>query len=327
MPVQYSLPGATNLALRSRGSMSLDIRAERGAGVSPSASPKTADDQMAAAMRASRLQEFLRGRREFLDLSQEEVAARLQLTARAYGTWERGRIKEWTDAKLFALAEALEMTGYQVTRLFQLAVEREPGPNLRDVPVQSVLRSPGIRAFLHDYEVLMNAVSLPTFLIDHHWNVIRSNQAYQELFQGLPAHPTAMPDINFLRFGLFHPDAPQVLVDHRGWRRLMLAKLASGLEEDAHDRTLLAIRQEVSEHPELNDDYLHGVPRVPGTDSCMAFRDGPVHTLRRPEHHEVAGCRLVEDRPKALQALECLRITIVFTNMGSDGSDGTRSHQ
>lgn len=77
-------------------------------------------------LRAKRLTDVLRRRREELGLSVEDVAARLDISTVAYGSWERTPAQDWTDEKLCALVKALEMSDQQGGWLFRLAVDRDP---------------------------------------------------------------------------------------------------------------------------------------------------------------------------------------------------------
>ncbi|MGP3950867.1 MmyB family transcriptional regulator [Streptomyces sp. 7N604] len=276
--------------------------------------------EMAAAMRAKRLQEFIKGRRDHLELSQEDVAARLDISARAYGNWERGRVKEWTDRKLCALAEALEMTEYQVERLFRIAVERAPQPDLHALLLKTLPQDPATTAFLDDYRVMMDALSLPTILIDHRWYSKIANKAYRDLFSGVRPHPTAMPARSFLRFGLFHPDAPSILADHTNWQLSMLAQLASSLEKHDQDPALQAIRREVYLHPALHHAYINDMPSwVLSAGADLVHNEGAVRALRHPDPQVgLQGCRLVEETPRSLQALGLTRITFVLTELDDD---------
>jgi transcriptional regulator with XRE-family HTH domain len=272
---------------------------------------------LASGMRAKRLQQLLQGRREHLKLSQEDVAARLGISSRAYGNWERGRVKEWTDQKLYALAEALEMTEFQTDRLFWIAVDRAPQPDLRAMTGHSSEGDTATAAFLVDYSVMMEALSLPTVLINHRWDVKMANSAYSELFRNIRPHPTAMPADNFLRFGLFHPDAPSILVDHLTWRLSMLAQLATSLDRHDQDPALQAIRREVYLHPILRDAYLNDMPTwVLGAGADLVHHEGEVRELRHPDPRVgLQGCRLVEETPRPLQARGLTRITLVLTDL------------
>jgi hypothetical protein len=100
----------------------------------------------------------------------------------------------------------------------------------RTVP-RPVPSSPDAQAYLQDCATLLEAVSFPSFVVDHRWDVVLTNNAFRTLFRGVGPHPTAMPAGNFLRFVLFHPDAPSVLGDHEAsWCLPMLAHFAATLE-------------------------------------------------------------------------------------------------
>lgn len=290
-------------------------------------------DALAEEMHAYRLQRFLRGRREHLGLSQFTVAERLRISERAYGNWERGQVKEWTDKKLYALAEALEMSGYQTSRLFLYAVGRAPQPDLRATFRHAESEDPAVAAFLGDYAVLMDALSLPTLVIDQRWDVKMANKAYHDLFRNIRSHPTAMPSDNFLRFGLFHPDAPTVLADHLKWKLAMLAQLASCLESHDEDTGLQAIRREVYMQPALRDVYLKDMPDwVLGSGADLIHHEDAVRALRHPDARlGLQGCRLVEETPRSLKALGLTRLTLVLvgvlTHSSRNNGSGLRGLQ
>ncbi|MFE7778420.1 helix-turn-helix domain-containing protein [Streptomyces sp. NPDC057445] len=274
-------------------------------------------EELAAEIHARRLQDWVKGRREKLDLSQQDVADRLAMSGRAYGNWERGRVREWTDTKLFALAAALEMTEFQTARLFWLAVGRTPQPELRMAPAGSRPADEATTAFLKDYRRMMASLSLPTFLIDYRWNVKTANEAYVALFSQVRTHQATMPTDNFLRFGLFHPDAPTLLADHKSWQLSMLAQLSGSLERYDQDPTLQAIRREVYLDPALTEAYDEEMPEwvlEAGTD--LVHNGDTVRSLRHPDPHVgLQACRLVEETPRPLQALGLTRITLVLTDL------------
>ncbi|MFJ5952584.1 helix-turn-helix domain-containing protein [Streptomyces noursei] len=272
---------------------------------------------LASEIQARRLHNFLKGRREHLALSQEDVAQRLDISGRSYGNWERGRVTQWTDEKLYALAEALEMSEYQATRLFLYAVERAPQPDLRAALHRTEPKDPAATAFLGDYTVMMDALSLPTFVIDQAWDVKMANGPYRDLFRGVRAHPTAMPSDNFLRFGLFHQDAPSIFTDHLKWQLAMLAQLSSDLERHSEDNGLQAIRRDVYRHSALRDAYLTDMPNwVMGTGADLVHHEGAVRELRHPDPHVgQQGCRLVEETPRSLKRLGLTRLTLVLIDL------------
>ncbi|MGW6203697.1 MmyB family transcriptional regulator [Streptomyces sp. NPDC055089] len=273
---------------------------------------KESAEFLASDIQAKRLQDFLKGRRDHLKLSQDDVAARLDISTRSYGSWERGRVTQWTDEKLYDLAEALKMSEYQITRLFLYAVGRAPQPDMRTSHNES--QDPAITAFLGDYTVMLDALSLPTLVIDQRWDVRMANKAYRDLFRGVHAHPTAMPSRNFLRFGLFHPDAPSIFVDHLKWQLAMLAQLSSSLERHSDDNGLQAIRRDVYRHPALLDAYLTDMPNwVLGSGADLVHNEGAVRELRHPDPNVgLQGCRLVEETPRSLKRLGFMRLTLVL---------------
>ncbi|MER5890448.1 helix-turn-helix domain-containing protein [Streptomyces sp. NPDC001941] len=264
---------------------------------------------------AERLHEFIRARRDHLGLPQEAIAARLNISSRAYRDWERGRVKAWKDEKLFALAGALQLSEYQVTRLFLLALGRPPA---LDTGRTLGVVAPGTDAadLLDDYAVMLDSLVLPSVVVDKRWDIQMANSAYRELFSAVRAHPTAMPTANLLRFGLFHPDAPTVLADHLYWQLAMLAQLASSLEQHSEDRGLQAIRRDVFRHAALRDAYLTDMPNwVLGAGSDLVHHERTVRELRHPDPRRgLLGCRVVDETSRSLRAVGLLRLTFVLVS-------------
>jgi transcriptional regulator with XRE-family HTH domain len=295
----------------------------------PAASHNQAAESSAAELQAQRLQDFLKARREHLGLRQVQVAERLEISERAYGNWERGQVREWADEKLYALAEALEMSEYQTTRLFLYAAGRAPRPDLHATFRRTEPQNSEIAAFLNDYAIMMDALAFPTFVIDRCWDIKMANRAYRELFTHVRPHPTAMPTRNFLRFGLFHPDAPSILVHHGEWQLAMLAQLSSNIERHSGENGLLAMRRDVYRHPHLRDAYLNDMPKwVMGCGSDLSHHEGTIRQLRHPDPHVgLQGCRLVEETPRSLQRLGLTRLTAVLVDLKEHvGSASRGSH-
>ncbi|MET9110371.1 MmyB family transcriptional regulator [Streptomyces zhihengii] len=272
----------------------------------------------AVVTRPSRLRDLVQGRRDHLGLSQEAVADRLQMTSRAYGNWERGIVREWTDEKLYALAAALEMTTYQTTRLFRIAVGRTPEPE-QGSSHRHPQRNASTDAILEQHSVLINAQSHPAFLVDHRWNVQTANRAFRELFRGASQHPTAMPTSNFLRFGLFHPDAGRILDEHRMWKLAMLAQLEASLERYDDDLVLQAMRREVYLDAELKTMYVQDMPAwTAGGGSDLLHSGDSTRLVRHPNPPLGSqGWRFVDETPRCLQALGLTRIALVATDLVS----------
>ncbi|MER6912077.1 helix-turn-helix domain-containing protein [Streptomyces sp. NPDC000594] len=307
-------------------------------------------------LRSRRLSDILRGRREELGLTVDEVAARLDISVGTYTDWEATPSEEWTEDKLYALVKALEMTDQQGGWLFRLAVDREPslplgapqaltpssmgparpsGPAFPAVrvrphapvapPVQSaagaarsgtpLAQDPGTLEYLRDYAAMMDAVPLPSVLFDRRWDVTHVNPAFQALFQGMGPHPTAMPDQNFLRFVLFHPDAGSVLGDREtSWCLPLLAQLESALERYEDDGVLQAIRGEIADDPIMDAAYRCGLPHwMRATGAAAVHHDGAVRPLHHPDPRwGRSECRIVDETPATLQDRGFTRMTLVL---------------
>ncbi|WP_234332644.1 helix-turn-helix domain-containing protein [Streptomyces sp. NRRL S-87] len=274
------------------------------------------EDTARGAIRTERRKELLRQRREELGLSQEDIAARLGISVRAYGNWERGLVKEWTDRKLLALAQALEMSEKQRFWMFRVLVDRDPPQTWRPAEGSRLPEDPDQRDYLRDYAALMEAVPYPSFLVDRRWDVALTNSAFDQLFQSVRPHPTALPDDNFLRFVLFHPDAAAVLEDHEpGWCVPLLAQFSLAYAADPEDRGLDSIRQDIARDPFMEAAFRYGVPHWLGTyGQDAAERDGRVLAVRHPDPRwGRARCRMVAETGPLLDGMGFTRITLVLS--------------
>ncbi|MFI9586224.1 helix-turn-helix domain-containing protein [Streptomyces sp. NPDC052236] len=184
-----------------------------------------------------------------------------------------------------------------------------------DSAVPSDAADPETVAYLRDYAALMDAVPLPSALFDRRWNVAHVNPAFQELFHGIGPHPTAMPDQNFLRFVLFHPDAEMVLADREAsWCLPFLAQLESALESYEDDPTLQSIRRDIAEDPIMDAAFRCGLShwmRVAG--AAAVHHDGAVRPLNHPDPRwGRTDCRIVDETPASLQDRGYTRMTLVL---------------
>ncbi|GGY51242.1 MmyB family transcriptional regulator [Streptomyces djakartensis] len=185
---------------------------------------------------------------------------------------------------------------------------RRPAP-------RPVSETPEVQAYLEDYAASMEAVSFPSLVVDHCWDVVLANSAFRSLFRGVGPHPTAMPDDNFLRFVLFHPDAPEVLGDHESsWCLPMLAHFARAVENHGPDHGLQTIRRDIAQDPIMEAAYRHGLPhwiRSVGEDAVE--QDGAVRPLLHPDPRWGAtDCRIVAETCRTLEELGCTRLTFVL---------------
>ncbi|GAA1425517.1 hypothetical protein GCM10009601_32660 [Streptomyces thermospinosisporus] len=176
-------------------------------------------------------------------------------------------------------------------------------------------QTPEAQAYLEDYATVLEAVSFPSLVVDHRWDVLLTNSAFRTLFREVGPHPTAMPDDNFLRFVLFHPDAATVLGDHESsWCLPMLAHFAQTAERYGHDHELQSIRRDIAQDPIMEAAYRHGLPhwlRVVG--ERAAEHDGAVRPLRHPDPRwGTTECRIVAETTGTLKELGCTRLTLVL---------------
>ncbi|MEU5633715.1 hypothetical protein ACIA8I_24365 [Streptomyces rishiriensis] len=184
----------------------------------------------------------------------------------------------------------------------------------RSVP-RPVPESPEAQAYLLDYGAYLEAVPFPSVVLDHRWDVVLSNAAFASLFRDVSPHPTALPSDNFLRFVLFHPDAPSVLGDHEtGWCLPMLAGFAAAVERHGHDHALQAIRREIAQDPIMEAAYRHGLPHwIRAVGEGAVEHDGAVRPLLHPDPRWGATeCRIIGETPTTLRDMGYTRLTMVL---------------
>ncbi|CAL9611332.1 MmyB family transcriptional regulator [Streptomyces sp. enrichment culture] len=184
-------------------------------------------------------------------------------------------------------------------------------PASRPAPISSQ----ALEEYLRDYAALVEAVPFPSLVVDHRWDVVLTNSAFETLFRGVGPHPTAMPGDNFLRFVLFHPDAASVLGDHESsWCLPMLAHFTTTLERHAHDAGLQAVRRDIAQDPLMEAAYRQGLPHwMRAMGEAAVEHDGAVRPLLHPDPRWGAtDCRIVDETPKVLRDSGHTRLTMVL---------------
>ncbi|WP_152889482.1 hypothetical protein [Streptomyces adustus] len=178
-----------------------------------------------------------------------------------------------------------------------------------------VPESPEARAYLQDYAVLLESTPFPSLVVDHAWDVVLANTAFESLFDEVGPHPTAMPGDNFLRFVLFHPDAGTVLGDHESsWCLPMLAHFDAAVQRHGHDLVLQAIRRDIAQDPIMDAAYRQGLPHwIRAVGEGALEHDGAVRPLLHPDPRWGAtDCRIVGETPKSLHDMGYSRLTMVL---------------
>ncbi|MGW0994444.1 MmyB family transcriptional regulator [Streptomyces sp. NPDC002520] len=172
-----------------------------------------------------------------------------------------------------------------------------------------------VRAYLQDYAALVEAVPFPSLVVDHRWNVVMANSAFETLFRGVRPHATAMPGENFLRFVLFHPDAGEILGEHEAaWCLPMLAQFKTAVDDHGHDHELQAIRRDIAHDPIMDAAYRQGLAHwISAVGESGTRLDGAVRLLLHPDPRRGASeCRIVDETPPALRDLGHRRLTMVL---------------
>ncbi|GHA26731.1 hypothetical protein GCM10010372_28190 [Streptomyces tauricus] len=185
------------------------------------------------------------------------------------------------------------------------------GPRPQPRPVPDSLEA---QAYLQDYAALLDAVTFPSVVVDHRWDVVLANDAFETLFRAVGPHPTAMPGDNFLRFVLFHPDAATVLAEHESsWCLPMLAHFAAAVERHGHDHGLQSILRDIAQDPIMDAAYRHGLPHwIRSVGSHAVEHDGAVRPLLHPDPRWGSTCRIVGETPKTLHDMGYTRLTLVL---------------
>jgi hypothetical protein len=199
----------------------------------------------------------------------------------------------------------------------------------RPVP-RPVPPTPEAQAYLQDYTALLEAVPFPSFVVDHCWDVVSANSAFRTLFRGVGAHPTAMPDGNFLRFVLFHPDASTVLGEHESsWCLPMLAHFAAAVERHGQDHGLQAIRRDIAQDPLMEAAYRQGLPHwIRAVGEQAVEHDGAVRPLHHPDPRWGAtDCRIVVETPRSLEECGYTRLTLVLRETRRTPPRGRRNRR
>jgi hypothetical protein len=185
---------------------------------------------------------------------------------------------------------------------------------------------PEAQAYLRDYATLLESVPHPSLVLDHRWDVVLANAAFETLFREVGPHPTAMPGDNFLRFVLFHPDASSVLGEHESrWCLPMLAHFAAAVERHGHDHGLQSIRRDIAQDPIMEAAYRQGLPHwIRATGPHAMEHDGVVRPLLHPDPRWSGDCRVVGETPKTLQAMGYSKLTLVLREARRPAPAGRR---
>jgi transcriptional regulator with XRE-family HTH domain len=183
---------------------------------------------------------LLREWRQRRRLTQLDLALEADISPRHLSFIETGRSVPSREM-LLHLSEELEIPLRERNALLVAAgfapMYEERG--LDDAPLAAARRAIDV--------VLEAQKPFPAFALDRHWNIVATNGALPELFEGVAAH-LLQPRINALRVSL-HPEgvAPRI-VNLPEWRAHLLARLRRQVAASA-DPVLAALLEEAAAYP------------------------------------------------------------------------------
>ena len=211
--------------------------------------------------RPTTIGETLRRWRDLRALSQLELSLRAEVSTRHLSFVETGRAAPGRDL-LLRLADELEMPLRERNEMLVSAgfapvfAHRRYSDPAFD-PIRGIVEA-----------TLVAALPFPAYVIDRHWNVVASNAAIPELFEGVPAH-LREPPINVVRL-MLHPlgMAPRIR-NLNDWRTHYLHALRRQLQFSA-DPVLERLLREAEAYPgapagESQPDHRLAVPLVVDT--------------------------------------------------------------
>jgi transcriptional regulator with XRE-family HTH domain len=165
------------------------------------------------------------GRRRTPGLRREEVAQLCGLSTTWYTWVEQGRDIGVSAAALARLADGLRLTAAERTYLFELTRRRDPAPP-----------SPGpdTAAVLPELVAVLQASTVPAYLLDRQWHVRGWNNAAGRLFA--PWFDSGEPCL--LRYVFLDPTARDFIWDWENRARRLLAEFRADTAHDPDDRAM-----------------------------------------------------------------------------------------
>ena len=182
----------------------------------------------------------LRQWRQRRRLCQLDLAGDADISARHLSFVETGRSLPSREMILH-LSEHLEVPARERNLLL---VAAGYAPVFSERP----LSDPSLKPARDAIDAVLNSHKpYPCFAVDRHWNIVASNQALPEMYEGVAPELLAVP-INGLRLALHPHGLAQRTLNLGEWRTHLLARLAQQVNVTA-DRTLVALLRELSNYP------------------------------------------------------------------------------
>jgi transcriptional regulator with XRE-family HTH domain len=184
--------------------------------------------------------ELLRDWRQRRRLSQLDLACEAEISTRHLSFLETGRSIPSREMVLH-LAEQLEVPKRERNVLLVAAGYAPIFP-------ERLLQDPVLQSARKAIDLVLEAQKpYPAFALDRHWNLVASNGALLQLYDGvLPALLRA--PVNALRLGLHPQGLAQKIANLPEWRAHLLARLKRQVDLTG-DAALMDLLQEVSKYP------------------------------------------------------------------------------
>jgi transcriptional regulator with XRE-family HTH domain len=184
--------------------------------------------------------DHLREWRQRRRMSQLDLALEAEISTRHLSYVETGRSMPSREMVLH-LAEQLRIPPRERNVLLVAA-------GYAPIFVERTLDDPALAAARQAIALVLEAQKpFPAFALDRHWNLVMSNQALPELYEGV-APALLAPPPNALRLSL-HPDGLAPRIENLAeWRAHLLARLAQQIDLTA-DPALIALMSEVRAYP------------------------------------------------------------------------------
>jgi transcriptional regulator with XRE-family HTH domain len=182
---------------------------------------------------------LLRGWRQRRRLTQQDLALEADISPRHLSFVETGRSLPSREM-LLHLSEELDIPLRERNALFVAA-------GFAPIYKERGLGDAALAAAREAIDVVLHAQKpFPAFALDRHWNIVATNHAMPELFEGIAPH--LLQPLNALRVSL-HPQglAPRI-ANLAEWRAHLLARLRRQIGLTA-DPALKALLEEVSAYP------------------------------------------------------------------------------
>jgi transcriptional regulator with XRE-family HTH domain len=200
-------------------------------------------------MTESNAGEHLRAWRQRRRLSQLDLACNVGVSSRHISFIETGRSTPSRDM-IERLSDELEVP---LRRRNEILIAAGFAPRFPERTLNDPLLASARQAI---ERVLQSHLPMPAFALDRGWDVIASNGALPEIYEGVAPELLTHP-INVIRLSL-HPQglAPR-LQNHRQWRDHLIHRLRHDVEMTA-DQGLMALLEEATNYPYPTAVQPHG---------------------------------------------------------------------